>query len=128
MSNFKSNLIATSAIIATSTLATQLVSADENPFEMTNLSSGYMVADNHGKYCKKKMKRMDTNEDGSVSKDEFMNYMEKKFARKDENGDGVLSADEMKRMKKHREGKCGEGKCGEGKCGEGKCGEKKTDS
>ena len=118
MSNFKPTLVAISTMIAASAFASQLVSADDNPFEMTDLSSGYMVADNHGKYCKKNMKKMDTNEDGSVSKDEFMAYMEKKFARKDKNGDGILSADEMKKMKKH----------GEGKCGEGKCGEKKADS
>ena len=121
MANIKPTLVAISTIIASSTFAAQVVSADENPFEMTDLSSGYMVADNHGKYCKKKMKKMDTNEDGSVSKEEFMAYSEKKFAKKDKNGDGVLTADEMKR-KKHSEGKCGEGKCGEGKCGE-----KKTD-
>ena len=123
MSKFKPNLIAISAIVATGTFASSQVIADENPFQMTDLSSGYMVADKHGKYCKKKMKRMDTDEDGSVSKEEFMAYMEKKFAKKDKNGDGVLSADEMKRGKKHHEGKCGEGKCGEGKCGE-----KKADS
>ena len=90
MSKFKPNVIAISTIIATGTFASSLVNADENPFQMTDLSSGYMVADSHGKYCKKKMKKMDTNEDGSVSKDEFMAYMEKKFARKDKNGDGVL--------------------------------------
>ena len=123
MSNFKPKLIAISSIIATGAFTSSMVSADENPFQLTDLSSGYMVADNHGKYCKKKMKKMDTNEDGSVSKDEFMAYMEKKFSKKDKNGDGVLSADEMKRMKKHHEGKCGEGKCGEGKCGD-----KKSDS
>ncbi len=107
MSKFKSNLIAVSAIVATSTFASQLALAEENPFEITELSSGYMVADGHGKYCKNKMKKMDINEDGSVSKDEFMSNAEKKFAKKDKNGDGVLTEDEMKM---HREGKCGEGK------------------
>ena len=125
MSKFKPNFIAMSAIVATSTFASQFAVAEDNPFEMTELSSGYMVAESHGKYCKKKMKKMDTNKDGSVSKDEFMSHAEKKFAKKDKNGDGVLTEDEMKRMKKHSEGKCGEGKCGEGKCGEGKCGEGK---
>ena len=110
MSDFKPNIIVMSAIVATSAFASQLAGADENPFEISDLSSGYMVADSHGKHHK--MKKMDTDGDGSVSKDEFMAYMEKKFARKDKNGDGVLTADEMKR-KKH---------------GEGKCGEKKTDS
>ena len=128
MSKSNSSLIAVSAIVAASTFASQSAVSEENPFEMTELSSGYMVADSHGKYCKKKMKKMDINDDGSVSKEEFMSHAEKKFAKKDKNGDGVLTEDEMKRMKKHGEGKCGEGKCGEGKCGEGKCGEKKSDS
>jgi len=125
MSKFKPNLIAMGAIVATSAFASQFAVADENPFEMTELSSGYMVADGHGKSCKKKMKKMDVNEDGSVSKDEFMSHAEKKFAKKDKNDDGVLTEDEMKH---HKEGKQKEGKCGEGKCGEGKCGEKKSDS
>ena len=123
MPNFKPNVIAISTIIATGSFASSLVSADENPFQMTDLSSGYMVADGHGdkKSCKiRKMKKMDTDGDGAVSKDEFMAHAEKKFAKKDKNGDGVISADEMKAMKKHKEGKCGEGKCGEGKCGEEK--------
>ena len=118
-------------VFVTSALYAVPASADENPFQMTELSSGYMVAEEHkGKRsCKiKKMKKMDTDGDGAVSKDEFMAHAEKKFAKKDKNGDGVISAEEMKQMKKHKEGKCGEGKCGEGKCGEGKCGEKKSDS
>ena len=114
MSKFKPNLIAMSTIVATSAFTSQLASAEDNPFKTTELSSGYMVADSHGGKHHK-MKKMDTDGDGSVSKDEFMAYMEKKFAKKDKNGDGVLSADEMKRMKKHRDGKCGEGKCGEKK-------------
>ncbi|MFK7795625.1 MAG: hypothetical protein AB8B89_09765 [Gammaproteobacteria bacterium] len=118
MYKFKSNLLAMSAIVATSTFVTHIAVAEENPFKMTELSTGYMVADSDGKFCKKKMKKMDVNEDGSVSKDEFMSHAEKKFSKKDKNGDGVLTEDEMKRMKKH----------GEGKCGEGKCGEKKSDS
>ena len=139
-SDLKPITAAIGTVFVTSTLMTTSVSAEENPFQMTDLSSGYMVADGHEgkcgegkcgekKSCKiKKMKKMDTDGDGVVSKDEFMAHAEKKFSRKDKNGDGVISADEMKRMKKHKEGKCGEGKCGEGKCGEGKCGEKKSDS
>ena len=139
-SNLKPITAAIGTVFVTSTLIAAPASADQNPFQMTELSSGYMVADGHEgkcgegkcgdkKTCKiKKMKKMDTDGDGAVSKDEFMAHAEKKFSRKDKNGDGVISADEMKRMKKHKEGKCGEGKCGEGKCGEGKCGEKESDS
>ena len=109
------------AVIASSAFIVTPAIAEENPFKITDLESGYMVASSHGKQCK--MKMMDTDGDGSVSKDEFMSHAEKKFSDKDKNGDGVLDADEMKRMKHHKEGKCGEGKCGEGKCGE-----KKSDS
>ena len=126
ISKIKSNYIAMSALVATSTFITHTAIAEDNPFAMTDLSSGYMVADSHGKHHK--MKMMDTDGDGSVSKDEFMAHMEKKFAKKDKNGNGVLSGDEMKRMGKHHKCKKGEGKSGEGKCGEGKCGGKKSDS
>ena len=65
------------------------VSAQDNPFTVTDRASAYLVADNHGgKHCK--MKKMDTDGDGSVSKDEFMSHAEKKFSHKDKNGDGVL--------------------------------------
>ena len=102
---------AAGALIASSAFIAIPAGADENPFQMTGLSSGYMVAGGHGGNHNK-MKMMDTDGDGSVSKEEFMTYTEKKFDRKDTNGDGVLSADEMKHMKHNREGKSGEGKCG----------------
>ena len=111
----KTNLLAIGTIVTTSTFASHLVIAEENPFKMMELSSGYVVADSHGKSCKNKMKKMDVNNDGSVSKEEFMSHAEKKFSKKDKNGDGVLTKDEMKRKKGHEEGKCGEGKCGEEK-------------
>ena len=104
-------VLASSAFIVTPAIA------EQNPFQITDLESGYMVAGSHGKGKHDKMKKMDTDGDGSVSKDEFMAYAEKKFSYKDKNGDGVLSADELKHRKRHGEGKCGEGKCGEGKCG-----------
>ena len=39
------------------------------------------------------------------------------FKKMDSNGDGALSKDEFMAGHKKAEGKCGEGKCGEGKCG-----------
>ena len=105
MSKNKPDLFALSAILATSLFASHLVTAEENPFKMTELSSGYIVAEGHGKSCKNKMKKMDINEDGSVSKQEFMSHAEKKFAKKDKNGDGVLTEDEMKKKGKHGEAK-----------------------
>ena len=78
------------------------VSAENDPFEVTDQTSAYLVADgNGGKHCK--MKKMDTDGDGSVSKDEFMAHAEKKFSHKDKNGDGVIGPDEMKHRKHHDE-------------------------
>ena len=91
------SLIATVFVIFAMTLA-PLQSADENPFAMPELSSGTSVADRHGGHGKhRKMKMMDADGDGSISKDEFMAHAEKKFEKKDKNGDGVLSGDEMKK-------------------------------
>ena len=75
--------------------------ATDNPFEVTSLGSGYMVADGHEGKCGSK-------------KD-----AEGKCGCK-EDAEGKCGS------KKDAEGKCGEGKCGEGKCGEGKCGSKET--
>ena len=93
-----------SAVVMLSAFILVPVSANDNPFNATDKTSSYLVADSHGgKHCK--MKKMDTDGDGSVSKDEFMAHAEKKFSYKDKNGDGVLSADEMKRRKHHGEKK-----------------------
>lgn len=136
--------IAMGVAMVSSIAGTSVANAAENPFGMTELSSGYMVAAaNEGKCGEGKcggsmskakegkcgegkcgMSMLDADGDGKVTKDEFMSGHEKMFSSKDKDGDGVLSAKEM-------EGKCGEGKCGgmkskkEGKCGEGKCGGKK---
>ena len=74
--------------------------ADQNPFGMTDLSSGYMVAGGHGEgKCG----------EGKCGEGKC--------------GEGKCGEGKCGEGKK-AEGKCGEGKCGEGKCGEGKCGEK----
>ena len=54
-SEIKSITTAISAVIAASTIAIP-VGATENPFQMTDLSSGYMVADKEGKCGGMKMK------------------------------------------------------------------------
>ncbi len=135
-------VLALGAVFVTSLAGASVVNAAQNPFAMTQLSSGYMVADSHkegscgeGKCGGSKstegkcgMDMMDSNKDGNVSRAEFTAHHEQAFAKMDKNGDGTISASEMK----SKEGKCGEGKCGgskdtegkgaEGKCGEGKCG------
>ncbi len=153
-STLKPLAIAMGAAFATSLAATPVANAAENPFAMSELSSGYMVADSKmegkcgegkcgGDKAKKEgkcgegkcgMKMMDADGDGKVTRDEFNAAHEAMFSSKDKNADGALDASEL-------EGKCGEGKCGgktkkegtcggekstkEGKCGEGKCGGKK---
>jgi uncharacterized low-complexity protein len=154
-STLKPLAAAMGAAFVTSLATAPVANAAENPFAMSELSSGYMVASSHiegkcgegkcggakatkeGKCGEGKcgMKMMDADGDGKVTKDEFNAAHEAMFGRKDKNADGVLDANEM-------EGKCGEGKCGgakatkegkcggakttkEGKCGEGKCGGKK---
>lgn len=118
----------------------------DTPFASSTLSSGYMqLADNHkggemkcganmdGK-CGAGMKKdaegkcggdmkcpADTNEDGMVTKEEFMTHHEKMFDESDANKDGSLDADERKALhSKMMEGKCGGKK-------EGTCGAAKTD-
>jgi uncharacterized low-complexity protein len=89
--------------LAVSTTAT----AADNPFELSDLDAGYMLADGHkgeeGK-CGEGKCGDDKGEEGKC-------------------GEGKCGTD----GEKGEEGKCGEGKCGdekgeEGKCGEGKCG------
>jgi uncharacterized low-complexity protein len=79
--------------------------AEDNPFAMTELDSGYMLAGSHegeeGK-CGEGKCGGEKGEEGKC-------------------GEGKCGGE------KGEEGKCGEGKCGgekgeEGKCGEGKCG------
>ena len=99
--------IALGATFVTSLAGTSVANAAENPFCMTELSSGYMVAA-EGKCGEGKC--------GEGMKDSAEGKC----------GEGKCGEG----MKGAAEGKCGEGKCGEamkdkaeeGKCGEGKCG------
>jgi len=90
--------IALGATFVTSLAGTTIANAAENPFSMTELPSGYMVADKAEGKCG----------EGKC-------------------GEGKCGSGEQKAKEgKCGEGKCGEGKSGkEGKCGEGKCGEGK---
>ena len=105
--------IAAGAAFVTSLAGTTVANAAENPFAMSELSRGYMVAEMAEGKCG----------EGKCGG-------EKKAATEGKCGEG---------MKATTEGKCGgekkattEGKCGEGKCGgekkattEGKCGASK---
>lgn len=141
--------------IGATALASTLITANanENPFEITPLPAGYQLgakgeAGAQGPEGRCGMAMFDTDNDGKISKEEFIQAHEKLFSTKDANNDGMLDKEEFmtpptanaetKPDDKSMEGKCGEGKCGEGmcgakqqdkttegKCGEGKCGEGK---
>ena len=64
-------------------------------------SISHVYAGHHGG-GKGKMEMMDTDGNGSISKDEFMNHKEQRFNEKDTNADGVLTEDEMKKHCKHK--------------------------
>ena len=72
-------------------LAAPAALAADDPFRITELSSGYMVADAHGGEGRCGEERPCPHDDDDA-----------------EPAEGKCG-----------EGKCGEGKCGEGKCGEG---------
>jgi Ca2+-binding EF-hand superfamily protein len=47
------------------------------------------------------MSAMDTDHDGSVSKEEFLTYMEKQFEKADADHDGTLDRNEMEQLRKN---------------------------
>jgi uncharacterized low-complexity protein len=98
--------IALGAAFVTSLAATPVANAAENPFAMSELSSGYMVAEMaEGKCGEGKCGGEKTKAEGKCG--------EGKMDKEGKCGEGKMD----------KEGKCGEGKMDkEGKCGEGKCG------
>lgn len=116
MKKYQSNLTMTagSVLLASVALSPMAASADANPFQTAELSSGYMQlaekADGEGKCGEAKCGGDKSEPEGKC-------------------GEAKCGADKEKA--KDGEGKCGEAKCGaekesskdeEGKCGEGKCG------
>ena len=95
--------VALGAAFATSLAGTSVANAADNPFSMTELSSGYMVAETAEGKC------------GEGKCGEGVKKEAEGKCGEGKCGEG---------MKKEAEGKCGEGKCGEGmkKEAEGKCG------
>ncbi len=93
--------IAAGAALVTSLASASAVNAAENPFAMTELTGGYMVAESHmeGKCGEGKC--------GGAKKE----------------GEGKCGEGKCGGNKAEGEGKCGEGKCGGDKAeSEGKCG------
>jgi uncharacterized low-complexity protein len=121
--------IALGAAFVTSLATAPIVSADANPFGMSELSSGYMVvADNHegkaeGKCGEGKCGENKAKKEGKCGEGKCGEGMKK--AKDAEGKCGEKDA------KGEKEGSCGEGKakkegsCGEGKAKEGNCAGKK---
>jgi uncharacterized low-complexity protein len=122
---------AVGAVFAVNLAATSIASA-ANPFAASDLGTGYQVAEQQegkiegkcgeGKCGANKRPaegkcgegkcgagRMDADNDGKLSKDEFLKAHADMFAVMDGNSDGVVDSAEMKAV---HEGRCGEGKCG----------------
>ncbi len=99
-------VMAVGTVLATSAFGISTASADQNLFQMTELSSGYMVADSHGAAGEGK------SEEGKCGEGKC--------------GEGKCGEGESEEGESE-EDKSEEGKCGEGKCGEGKCGEDKSE-
>ena len=100
-SELKPLVVAVSAALATGVFAISTANADENPFQMTELSSGYMVADGHGGA-----------EEGAAEEDK---------AKEGKCGEGKCGEGKCGGEEADADAS-GEGKTEEGKCGEGKCG------
>ncbi|HSG10799.1 MAG TPA: hypothetical protein VLB10_03530 [Gammaproteobacteria bacterium] len=118
-STLKPLAVAMGAAFVTSLATSPVASAAENPFAISELSSGYMVADSHmeGK-CG----------EGKCGGDKAKATKEGKC------GEGKCGGDKdrgcSEEAKAAKEGKCGGDKAKamkEGKCGEGKCGGNKAD-
>ncbi|MEE8264406.1 MAG: hypothetical protein V3R40_04035 [Gammaproteobacteria bacterium] len=93
---------------AVSLAASPLASAEENPFSMTQFSSGYMVADHGG-------------EKGAEGKCGEGKCGEGKKAEEGKCGEGKCGEGKKAEGEKKVEGeKKAEGQCGEGKCGANK--------
>ena len=110
-STMKPLAAAMGAAFVTSLATAPVANAAENPFAMSELSSGYMVASSHmeGKCGEGKCGGDKATKEGKC-------------------GEGKCGGDKakMKEKCKDKEGKCGGDKATkEGKCGEGKCGGKK---
>jgi uncharacterized low-complexity protein len=98
--------VALGAAFVSSLAGTSVASAEQNPFSMTELPSGYMVAEHAEGKCGAAKSGEDKHEEGKCG-----------AAKTEEGASGDASeADAAHGMSKEKaEGKCGEGKCGAAK-------------
>ena len=105
--------IALGAVFVTSLAGTSVANAAENPFAMSELSSGYMVAEmaegkcGEGKCGGDKTKKEGKCGEGKCGGDKAKSMTEGKCGGDKAEAMATEGADKAK-----KEGKCGEGKCG----------------
>ena len=109
----KTLAVVISGTFAASLALSPMAGAAENPFAIKTLSSGYMVADNHGGESKM--------EDGACGEGKCGSSMKKKSKAKEGNCGGEKAKEAKCGAEKAKEGNCGGEKAKEGSCG----GEKK---
>ena len=98
--------VALGAVFVTSLAGTSVANAEANPFSMTELSSGYMVAEGdmkEGKCGESHMKEKEGKCGGSMDKSKM---------KEGKCGEGKMKKEGMDKSKMKKDGKCGEGKCG----------------
>jgi Ca2+-binding EF-hand superfamily protein len=101
----------TSLLLASSLTWAADSTPPQAPMPMTE--QGQMHGQMQGKmheHMQQRMKAMDTNSDGNISKAEFMANAEKHFQKMDANGDGQVSAQERSQMQQQmmqRKGQAG---------------------
>ena len=99
LTQLKKVVLTTGLLSASLIFILPTANADADPFNNISPTSSYMLAEYHGGGHEHGMKKMDTDGNGEISKDEFMAHKEKKFMMMDKNSDGKLSGDEMKHKK-----------------------------
>lgn len=91
------------AVLLSSTYALADDHSNQDAVDQPSVKEGLDKAGLHEKRIKHRRnyyKSMDTNEDGIISKDEYMAKAEARFIKKDKNGDGQLTKDELKKKKR----------------------------
>jgi uncharacterized low-complexity protein len=101
--------------LAATIAATPIAQADQNPFGVSEMSSGYMLAA-HEEGHKDKEGKCGEGKCGEGKCGEGKDKDKEGKCGEGKCGEGKCGEDKAK----DKEGKCGEGKCGEGKCGEKK--------
>jgi uncharacterized low-complexity protein len=112
-SNLKPLAIALGTAFVTTLATTPAANATENPFAMTNLSSGYMVADNAQGSCGGAKTKEGSCGAGKTEAGQSETTEAATQASEDQSEEGQGGAAEA--APKTKEGQCGEAKCGANK-------------